>query len=259
MIGEFSNLCGLSKDTLRYYDKAGVLHPSGKAANRYRYYTEYDLMRLMQLRMLQGLDTSLKDCRQTQTLSELSARLDGSIASLDAQITRLTTLRNRIQTLQNEIDTCIQQCGQCQLVRTVATYCIFFTSQGISKEASQTISAWMQHMPYAHTTFCLPNGILPGQAPVPLMGAGILQSYARQNHLPYDNAVSFPEKQAVRCVLRLNDPLHPTNAEFAPLTDYLTVNNLCPVGSWSYRLRFIDHQDKNDKPVYYVGACIRIE
>lgn len=79
MIGEFSNLCGLSKDTLRYYDKAGVLHPSGKATNRYRYYTEYDLMRLMQLRMLQGLDTSLKDCRKTQTLSELSARLAGRI------------------------------------------------------------------------------------------------------------------------------------------------------------------------------------
>ena len=42
-IGDVANLMGLSRDTLRYYEKRGILS-SKKEENGYRYYTEEDIV-----------------------------------------------------------------------------------------------------------------------------------------------------------------------------------------------------------------------
>ncbi|MDY5635208.1 MAG: MerR family transcriptional regulator, partial [Streptococcus orisratti] len=41
-IGEFSRKCGLSIDTLRYYEKEGLIH-SHRLTNNHRYYDETDI------------------------------------------------------------------------------------------------------------------------------------------------------------------------------------------------------------------------
>ena len=47
-IGDVANLMGLSRDTLRYYEKRGILS-SKKEKNGYRYYTEEDIYRLFSI------------------------------------------------------------------------------------------------------------------------------------------------------------------------------------------------------------------
>jgi len=36
---EFAAFCGVTKDTLLWYDKQGILKPAAKGANGYRYYS----------------------------------------------------------------------------------------------------------------------------------------------------------------------------------------------------------------------------
>lgn len=74
-IGDVANLMGLSRDTLRYYEKRGIL-ASQKAENGYRYYTEKDIYRLFsilyQRKMNIGLDDLEQLWSQDQSISSLS-------------------------------------------------------------------------------------------------------------------------------------------------------------------------------------------
>jgi DNA-binding transcriptional MerR regulator len=45
-ISQIARACSLSRSTLLYYDRLGLLKPSGRTASGYRYYLEPDLRRL---------------------------------------------------------------------------------------------------------------------------------------------------------------------------------------------------------------------
>ena len=46
LIGDMSEIVGISRDTLRFYEKKGIIK-ARKKENGYRYYLEEDLFRLM--------------------------------------------------------------------------------------------------------------------------------------------------------------------------------------------------------------------
>lgn len=58
-IGQFSSKCGLSIDTLRYYEKLNLLHP--KKNNKFRYYTEDDFIQVQMISSLKELNFSLSE------------------------------------------------------------------------------------------------------------------------------------------------------------------------------------------------------
>lgn len=251
-IGVFSQISGVSKDTLRYYDKAGVLHPSCKEENGYRSYTEYDLMQLMQIRTLRGLDASLEECARITALSAMWDELSQREVELNRQIARLTKLRDRIHMLQAEIESCFQQCGQCQRCDTLPTYYVELTD--MTERKRQLINQWMRHTPYVHLSFCFPT---LNEAPSPTLLIGILKTYAQARRLSVEEAEERPARPAVRCVLRMADPMRPTPEELSPMNGFMREKHLEPIGPWTYRLRFIDRRD-DGTVTYYVGACVPI-
>ncbi|MCA0754816.1 MerR family transcriptional regulator [Paenibacillus sp. N4] len=61
-IQEVSRLLGIPKDTLRYYDRIGIVSPS-REKNRYRRYSKDDLIDLMNIQIMQDADFSLDELR----------------------------------------------------------------------------------------------------------------------------------------------------------------------------------------------------
>ena len=59
-IGEVSDRIGLSRDTLRFYEKKGIIHPE-KEKNGYRTYTYDDILKLLKIRFYRRLDFSIED------------------------------------------------------------------------------------------------------------------------------------------------------------------------------------------------------
>lgn len=59
-IGEAAELTGLSRDTLRFYEKKGILH-SLRKENGYRLYTESDIAALISIRYRRHMNHSLED------------------------------------------------------------------------------------------------------------------------------------------------------------------------------------------------------
>lgn len=63
-ISRLASLAGLSRSTLLYYDRIGLLPPSGRTGAGYRYYTEKDLKRLKRVCHFRGAGLSLDEIRQ---------------------------------------------------------------------------------------------------------------------------------------------------------------------------------------------------
>ena len=63
-IGELSKLFDIGVDSIRYYEKVGILHPVRNDENNYRMYTIDDVRRLALIRELLGLSFSTDQIRE---------------------------------------------------------------------------------------------------------------------------------------------------------------------------------------------------
>ena len=62
-VNEVSKLAGVSIRTLQYYDKIGLLHPTGYTESGYRLYDDAAMERLQQILLFRELEFPLKEIR----------------------------------------------------------------------------------------------------------------------------------------------------------------------------------------------------
>lgn len=69
-IGQLAQQAGVAIDTVRYYERNGLLAPAGRLASGYRRYGTTELRRLCFIRRAKALGFSLDDIRTLLTLSD---------------------------------------------------------------------------------------------------------------------------------------------------------------------------------------------
>jgi len=95
-IGQLAKHAGVGVDTVRYYERDGLLSPAGRLASGYRRYGVTELKRLRFIRRAKALGFSLEDIRSLLTLSEQQ-----SVAEVKrAAQTKLTDIEQRINELE---------------------------------------------------------------------------------------------------------------------------------------------------------------
>ena len=95
-VHEVSKLAGVSIRTLQYYDKIGLLHPTGYTDAGYRLYDDADLERLQHILLFRELEFPLKDIKTIIN----SPGFDRGRA-LDQQIELLKLKKECIENLMN--------------------------------------------------------------------------------------------------------------------------------------------------------------
>ncbi len=63
-IKELANTAGVPADSVRHYEKVGLLEPAARSDNGYRRYTAADLQRLRFIANCRALDMSLQEVRE---------------------------------------------------------------------------------------------------------------------------------------------------------------------------------------------------
>lgn len=96
-IGKVAKASGLSVETIRYYEREGLLLPTGRSASGYRYYAESSVQRLRFIRRAKQLGFTLVEIRNLLVLSE--GRGDQSEIKALTQ-DKLTIIEQRIEDLQ---------------------------------------------------------------------------------------------------------------------------------------------------------------
>ena len=95
-VHEVSKIAGVSIRTLQYYDKIGLLHPTGYTDAGYRLYDDTDLERLQHILLFRELEFPLKDIKKIIN----SPDFDRSKA-LEQQIELLKLKKEHIENLMN--------------------------------------------------------------------------------------------------------------------------------------------------------------
>lgn len=111
LIGEVAKRSGCTPETIRHYERLGLLPKPMRGANGYRYYNAEAIRRLGFIRRCRDLGLDLGSIHE---LVELAAQPEASCAAVDAMAERhVADLRKRIQALQalaDELEATARQC-----------------------------------------------------------------------------------------------------------------------------------------------------
>jgi DNA-binding transcriptional MerR regulator len=101
LIGELSKLFNISTDTLRHYDKIGLLKPDYDTSNKYRFYTVRNFFKLSRILFFKNLDIPLQDIKKymsNKNTTNLITLLKNKEDEIDVKINRLINLKKKIST-----------------------------------------------------------------------------------------------------------------------------------------------------------------
>jgi MerR family copper efflux transcriptional regulator len=98
-IGALAAAAGVSIDTVRYYERAGLLSPRGRLPSGYRRYSNQELARLRSIRRAQSLGFSLNEIRELLDLSSsrnvasVKRKASAKLADVDRRLEELKRIR----------------------------------------------------------------------------------------------------------------------------------------------------------------------
>lgn len=99
-VGEFAKLCGISKQTLIFYDRENILRPKYRdETNGYRYYTADQLEQMDSILILREMGLSLGEIREhmeNRSLASSLQMLESQREAIHRKLERLTTIEGRI-------------------------------------------------------------------------------------------------------------------------------------------------------------------
>ncbi|HVD98756.1 MAG TPA: MerR family transcriptional regulator [Cytophagaceae bacterium] len=118
LIGELSKKTGVSRDTIRFYEKTGLIRSFKKGKSRrennYREYSEDDLNRLQLILLLKEYGFTLNDIRnilhemqedRNLAYEEFPKRIELRLTDIEAKIEELTRYKVRLEVLLKEFST----------------------------------------------------------------------------------------------------------------------------------------------------------
>ncbi|KEQ13614.1 hypothetical protein GZ77_14960 [Endozoicomonas montiporae] len=147
-ISELARKAGLSRSTLLYYEKTGLLCGQ-RSSNGYRYYSDLDLQRLILIKQLQAGGLSLKDCLSCLNKGPDPALLRQRLATLDQEIAQKQQARQLLGSLLGEDSTTLRRFHQHLEQTAPLAHGQWLQARGLNETDSLHVR-WLSHNPYEH-------------------------------------------------------------------------------------------------------------
>jgi Cd(II)/Pb(II)-responsive transcriptional regulator len=126
-IGELAQVAQCTVETVRYYEKAGLLPQAARTPGNFRVYGPEHLERLRFIRNCRALDMSHFEIQTLLDLADKSTEgcgaindvFDQHISHVNERISELTQLKQQLDTLRNQCRT-EQPVGDCGIMKGLA-------------------------------------------------------------------------------------------------------------------------------------------
>ena len=125
-INELSKQSGIHLETIRYYEKMGLMPAPKRLANGYRDYDEDSLKQLKFIKTCRALDFSLAEIKYFNALKtqqsqhcEVDSMLAKHLVSVEEKIAELTEIKHFLQSLITEDD---HQAADCKAMTQLKAY-----------------------------------------------------------------------------------------------------------------------------------------
>lgn len=165
-IGDLSHMVNMSRDTLRFYEKKGIISAKRKE-NGYRYFSEDDLYRLLAISYHRKTDDSLENIRNfldgSNSVSCLQTHLDSRIAEEEEELRRHRQIITRLKLMKRDMNAIENHLDRCCIKPFPSSYII-----GSCKSLQESLQQWFQlssaiagmDMAYFYSIFSCQNNTL---------------------------------------------------------------------------------------------------
>lgn len=115
-ISKVADRAGVSADTLRYYERRGLLAPAERGPNGYRLYDDDAIERLRFIKNAQRTGLRLDDVKELLEVLDrgacpcghTAALVDRRLAEVDAELTRLRAMRRQLVAVRDRNRGCTE-------------------------------------------------------------------------------------------------------------------------------------------------------
>lgn len=125
-IGDLSKATGTKVETIRYYERIGLLAAPARTAGNYRAYGNAELGRLSFIRRARDLGFGIDQIRALLSLSEKKKRSCKAVDQIARQhLSDVDSKLADLMALRSELDSIIRQCGcgiiaNCRIIEALA-------------------------------------------------------------------------------------------------------------------------------------------
>jgi len=110
LIGELAKQCNVTSDTLRFYEKNGLLVPSGRSSSGYRLYNDDNLAQIRFILKAKQLGLALDEIQELLAIrleatkhscAEVKAITQSKLNIIDEKIAQLTDIRFALKSIND--------------------------------------------------------------------------------------------------------------------------------------------------------------
>ena len=158
-IREFAELLGVTVDTLRLYEKHGIINPTKDKRNSYRYFNDFDARNMLMSRWYRSLEFSMQEA------ASLTGRADSNVIiekvqdrkkQLEEEIKQKNMLLQKMSEITLEYEEIDYRLETCSLKELPGVYRIKQTEKNrLRKDSSLTeiVEEWMKYLPFTFFSF----------------------------------------------------------------------------------------------------------
>jgi MerR family mercuric resistance operon transcriptional regulator len=127
-IGELAEKAGVNRETLRYYERRGLLKPVRRTRSGYRVYGRESTERLLFIKRAQAFGFTLEEIRELLTLRPESSRscdrvmgmLDRKLEELRQQIAEMRSFHKQLSRYRQSCSEALDEGESCPLIVEVS-------------------------------------------------------------------------------------------------------------------------------------------
>lgn len=265
-ISEISRLFGIGIDSLRYYERLGVVSPQ-RGSNGYRLYDLDDMYKLSLIKDLRRLDLpmkQIKDYLDRQTVASTRELLDRERCMLEERIAQLQNDLKTVQEHAHELDDAQNRSVDTIEMVSRANWRCVELSERIERDAEMDLLIQRLHRQYEHILPHLGMLEIGGALSVEDLDAGranvyhsvffVLEGLEDDEDAPCD----FMLEGGTYLVMRYRGPYEQNGEIYEQLLSYAALHRLEIAGP-PYEFYEIDNRDTADPTEFLSRIEIRVD
>jgi len=265
-IGELTALLGIPPETIRFYERKGLIKPIIDEKNRYRYFGLEDFIKLLILKSLRGFEFTLDET--LSVMGEPSAEQRIAImkhkkAKYQEQIEKYHRLTNHADGYISALENAVSKLWQCEITQSPPMYSYIILDNQYLYDGTLEINAlaqkWLSYSPYVHIAFEFSKeDLIKHNRNKPFrFGFSIFEHEAIAQNVDIGSPVKYhPGQMCVYTVFCIDKNEHPFD-HLDYLFEYIADRSFNVAGDALGHLIYQSYKDS--KPIGYYQLWIPIE
>ncbi|WP_165868577.1 MerR family transcriptional regulator [Natranaerovirga hydrolytica] len=233
-ISEFAKISGVSPDTLRLYEKYGIVNPKKDDYSKYRYFSDKDVRSVLKSRMFRSYEFPLQEVAQLTKTKDLISIIDcfeKKREDIKEEIKRYKRLLCKTEEFINRCQNLEEDAFKCTIKTKPSIYRLIQTKENAllyKDELHNIVKHWMDHLPYTFFSLVMPKEVLlnNNENNHHSWGLAVKEKDIKRLGLKINECAQYyPQYTCVSCIIKEDGEKEFDNKCLCFIMDYIKENN----------------------------------